>query len=269
MKKLKTFAVQRPFLFAIVLVFVYALLTTLVFPVHYLFPDTEIGQTYGDALSKLIVFAIFLLALWRFDWFRASGITRTGGRWIWVLAAVITTYRILTELYAFTGSASLPITGGALAAARLTFSLSTALVEETMLRGLVLMAMLAAWGGSKQGQVRAVLLSAVVFGLTHLFNLISRPPGVVLFQTVMVMLPGILYAALVLYTRSLWPGIIIHWLGNAAVNIKLIGSESYQETFSMWLIYAVTLLPLVAYSAYLLWKLPEDEPQRRTAEAAA
>jgi membrane protease YdiL (CAAX protease family) len=72
------------------------------------------------------------------------------------------------------------------------------------------------------------------------------------------MLPGILYAAIVFASRSLWPAIIIHWLTNAAVNIKITGFETYQEAFSMWIIFTVALIPLMAFSTYLIWKLPES-----------
>jgi hypothetical protein len=79
-----------------------------------------------------------------------------------------------------------------------------------------------------------------------------RPFGVVVVQALILTLPGIFYAALVFAYRSMWPAIVIHWLGNAAVNIKLIGNKNYQETFSMWILYGISLIPLVVYSAYLI-----------------
>ena len=70
-------------------------------------------------------------------------------------------------------------------------------------------------------------------------------------------MPGILNAAIVLTRRSLWPAIIIDWLTNAAVNIKIAGFETYQETFTMWIIFAIALIPLMVISAYLIWKRPQ------------
>ncbi len=52
--------------------------------------------------------------------------------------------------------------------------------------------------------------------------------------------------------------IVLHWLTNAAVNIKLIGNEMHQETLTMWIIFAIALIPLMAYSGLLIWKLPES-----------
>jgi membrane protease YdiL (CAAX protease family) len=258
MEKLKNFALKRPFLFGIVLLVFYACLTALAYPVHYLLPDNEIGQLYGDAAAKFLVFLFFLAALWRFRWVPVSGMTRLGNIRIWPVVAVLLIYRVLTELYAFTGSITIAFPNPPLAAADLVLTFSTGLVEETMVRGMVLIAMLIAWGSTKGGQLKAVLLSSTLFGLIHLFNLMVRPVGVVLMQALILTLPGIFYAALVLATRSLWPAIVIHWLGNAAVNIKLMGNENYQETFTMWIIYGITLVPLIVYSAYLIRRLPRS-----------
>ena len=52
-----------------------------------------------------------------------------------------------------------------------------------------------AWGDTKKGIVKAILLSSILFGMLHLLNAIANPFGMVLFQAVIVSLPGILYAA--------------------------------------------------------------------------
>ena len=258
MTKLKNFALEHPFLFGLVLIFIYALLGTLTYPTHFIFPENKIGQLYGDALSKFIMFLVFLLVLWQFGWIKKSWITSLGNIKTWLIVAVILVYKIFAELYAFTGDISIAFPNPPLAIINLVLPLQTSLVEETMFRALALVAMVIAWGNTKQGQIKAILLSSLFFGVIHMFNIITRPFGVVLFQAIIVTLPGILYAALVLARQSLWPAIILHWLSNAAVNIKLVGYENYQETFTMWIIFATTLIPLMAYSAYLISKLPES-----------
>jgi len=167
------------------------------------------------------------------------------------------TYKIPLELYAFTGDFAIRFPNSPLTIANFVLSLQTGLVEETIFRALVLVAMISAWGETKSGQIKAVALSSLFFGILHMVNLLIRPFGVVLFQAIVVSLPGVLYAALVLSRKSLWPAIALHWLTNAAVNIKLVGSDTFQETLSMWIIYAIILIPIVAYSAFLIWKLPE------------
>lgn len=257
MDKFKKFALRRPLLFGLLLIVLYSLLAALTYPVHFLFPETEAGTLYGDTLAEVIIFLFFLGVLWWFRWEKASGITRPGRGRLWLVVAAIVVYKVLVELFAFTGNFSIALPNSELDFAKILYYLPGSLVEETIARALVLVAMVMAWGETKRGQVKAVILSALVFGLLHLFNLFNRPAGEVLFQTVVVTLPGILYAALVLHGRTLWPAIIIHWLTNAAVNVKITGIENFEETFSMWLIFGVALIPLMAYSAYLIWKLPD------------
>ncbi len=257
MNTFKNFALKRPFVFGLGLIVIYALLGTLTYPAHFLFADTEVGQVYGDAVSKLIIALVFLFLLWRLGWFKASGITRLGNVTTWSVVAIILLYKFPTELYAFTGDISIPFPKSQLAIAKLLYYFPASSIEEIMFRAFALTAMLLAWGDTKQGQVKAVLLSSAFFGVTHLFNIIVRPSGVVLFQAIVVMLPGILYGALVLTHKTLWPAIVLHWLTNAVVNIKIIEYANYQETIAMWVTFAIALLPLMGYSAYLIQKLPE------------
>ena len=271
MEKFKNFALKRPFVFGLVLFLIYSLLGALTWPVHYLFPGTEAGQLLGDALSKLLIFLAFLFIFWKFDWLKDSGLAKFGNLMVWLVILPILAYKVLTWVYAFTGDLSFPLSGAGIVSSHLVLQLSTGMVEETMIRGLVLTAMIMAWGDSKSGQFKAVVLSSLYFGMIHLFNLLGRPPGAVFLQAAILSLPGILYAALVLKYKTLWPGIIIHWLTNASVNIKLIGVEDFQETLSMWLIAAAVTLPLVLLSIYLVWKLPvykQDEKAPELAPAA-
>ena len=259
MKRFKSFALDHPFLFGIVLLLVYAVIVTITYPLHYLFPENDAGQIYADSTAKLITFLVFLLILWRFGWIDLSGITRLGDTKIWPIVGIVLVYMVLAQLYAFTGDMSIHLSNTKLSAANLILALATSLIEETWVRGLVLIAMMLAWGSSRKGQLKAILFSSMIFGLVHLMNIMIRPVGVVLFQAIVVFLPGIFYAAIVLASRSLWPAILIHWLGNAAVNIKLVGIENYQETLTMWILFAIALMPILVYSAYLIRRLPQTD----------
>ena len=258
MEKIKEFALKRPFLFGLVLILVYAILGTLTYPVHFLFPENEIGQLYGDTLAKFLIFIIFIIILWRFGWLRASGITRIGKVKSWLPIGLIIVFAVLTKVYAFTGDFSIRLPNSQLGFVHFLLNLHTSHVEETIFRGLVLVAMLIAWGNTRRGQIKAIILSSLIFGLIHFFNILVRPFEIVLFQSIVVTLQGMVFATLVVSYRSLWPVIIIHWLANAAVNVKLIGYEGFEEMFSMWIIYAISLIPLLGFGVYLFRKLPES-----------
>jgi membrane protease YdiL (CAAX protease family) len=173
---------------------------------------------------------------------------------------------IFGHLYAFTGDLSPAVASSPLGIARFLATLPGALLEELLYRALLLTAMLLAWGHTKRGVIRSFVLSSALFGATHLINLMVRPTGVVVLQAILVSLPGVLYDALLLKTRSLWPAILIHWLVNAAVNVKVVGLENYQETNAMWLWLALILIPTTAYSAYVLWELPTGEDRTTSSE---
>lgn len=256
MKKFKDFALKRPFLFGIMFIIIYSLVATLTYPVHFLFPENEIGQIYGDFAAKIMVFAAFVLVLWRFGWLKASRLTAMGSWKVWLVTGFVLVYLILVELYAFTGSLRLTLPDRPLALANLVVNFGTSLVEETLYRAIIFIAMISTWGHSRNGIVKAILLSSLLFGMTHLFNLMIRPWQVVLFQALIVSLPGIFYGAIVLTSKSIWPVIVIHWLTNAVVNIQIITLENYQETTSMWVVFAIGLIPLMVYSVYLIKTLP-------------
>lgn len=258
MNKFKNFALKHPIFLGLVLIFLFLLLTILTYPAHFLFAEDEFGQLWGDTLSKTIIFGVFLTILWRFGWLPASGIKHLVKIRIWFVIAVIFIYHMLVNLYVFTGDVSFITSHSPLALTNLAYYFSGSLLEEIIFRGLVLLAMVFAWGDSKSGILKAVFLSSLLFGLMHLLNIGRIPVGAVLFQAVGSALLGILWAGLLLSTRSLWPAIILHWLTNAAVNIKLIGIENFQETYIMRLILAILFIPLAAYGIYLVRKLPED-----------
>jgi hypothetical protein len=88
MHKFKNFALKRPFVFGLGLIVIYALLVTLTYPAHFLFPDHEVGQVYGDTLSKFITSLVFLGIVWRFGWLKTAGITHFGRGQTWLAVAV-------------------------------------------------------------------------------------------------------------------------------------------------------------------------------------
>ena len=50
-------ALAHPVWFGLSLVVFYAALTTLTYPVHFAFPETEAGQLYGDAVSRALAYS--------------------------------------------------------------------------------------------------------------------------------------------------------------------------------------------------------------------
>ena len=90
----------------------------------------------------------------------------------------------------------------------LTQAIAPAVSEEFFFRGFALSAM-----KTKMNTIRAVLLTALLFGLFHVItgNILSPEKFVPTF------LLGIVLGATASLTRSIWPGIILHFSHNALV----------------------------------------------------
>ncbi len=80
-------------------------------------------------------------------------------------------------------------------------------VEEGLLRGVVLRALLPI------GVMRAVVLSSLFFGLGHLLNILQgASPSATIVQIIYSILLGFGFAGARLYSGSIWPAIVIHFL---------------------------------------------------------
>jgi membrane protease YdiL (CAAX protease family) len=88
--------------------------------------------------------------------------------------------------------------------------------EEIAFRGVILSLFLA-----RYPEAAAVAFSALGFGAMHLLNLTNpssgRKPAWVLGQVVWAAILGLFYGVVVLRSGSLWPAMIVHYLGNLFV----------------------------------------------------
>jgi membrane protease YdiL (CAAX protease family) len=101
---------------------------------------------------------------------------------------------------------------------------SVGLIEEILIRGLVLPLMLRQWGATKGGVYKAVLVSSAIFGLAHLANLVlgRRDLLSTSAQITYAFFFGVFFAALVLRNKSIWPAIFCHFLFDWAGNFKAV-----------------------------------------------
>ena len=91
-------------------------------------------------------------------------------------------------------------------------NLAIGFCEEVMGRGVVLTVMLQKWGQSWRGIYRAVLISSALFGVAHIFNLLTgRLPAMAnLAQIIVSFTLGIAFAACLLRNNAIWPVMLIH-----------------------------------------------------------
>jgi len=251
MKKFQAFSTRHPIAFGFVVIVLFALLSTLVWPITQIHPSPE-GYEIGTALSKLVITACFMFFLWHFGWIKIAGFTSFGRKQIWFLAIPMMVYNAIFAVYAFTGSFKFSLPSPDLTLAVIFFTFATSLLEETMYRGLVLTALVKAWGSTRKGLFAVAIVSGLFWASLHLFNLVVSPFPIVALQVLGMVIPGFVYAALVLYGRSIWPVVTFHWMVNLAVSLQAVQNPNFDETLPAWLIFNLIILPMVIVGIYLI-----------------
>ncbi len=254
MKKFSRFTTRHPIVFGFIVIVLFTFLSTLTWPITQIYPAPE-GYEVGTAIAKLVIAACFMLLLWSFGWLKSAGFASLGRKQIWLLVIFLMIYNAIIGVYAFMGSFrfSLPSTGLILAVIFYTFA--TSLVEETMYRGLLLTAMMKAWGSARRGLFAAAILSGLFWASLHFFNLFIHPFPVVALQVFGMMMVGFVYAAIVLSSGSIWPTVVFHWVINTSISLQAIQNPNFEETTTAWIIFNLVALPMVAVGIYLLLRV--------------
>lgn len=150
---LKTFAANRPVLFAVGLTLIGLVLLLLSSGIAY----TNLLQTDPDAvmtMMRLALTAALLFIAWHLGWLEGSGITRLGSWQAWLLAGAGLFYFTSAALYAFFGQIAFDFSSLIhLPAARAVVyrQLAVGLYEEILFRGVILYVLVAAWGRTRLG----------------------------------------------------------------------------------------------------------------------
>jgi membrane protease YdiL (CAAX protease family) len=134
--------------------------------------------------------------------------------------------------------------------------------EEAVFRGIVLTVFL-----GKCSERKAIIFSALGFGLMHLLNLASGRELVwVMGQVVWAFILGLFYGYVFVRTRSLLPPMIVHYLGNVFIG-SLTGYMQSRASIEMQTLFGVIFsLGIVPTTLMILWTrffvarwLPENE----------
>ena len=97
--------------------------------------------------------------------------------------------------------------------------IGTGLLEEVLVRGLLLKILLKKKGHSKRGIINACVISSAIFGLAHIVNLTHMAVSSVISQIIYATAVGLFYAALYLRTKTLWVPILLHGLFNLSSQV--------------------------------------------------
>jgi membrane protease YdiL (CAAX protease family) len=221
----------------------------------------DISHQVVEAVARLAAAGVFALIIRGFGMMRDAGITRAGTGWVWLLVIVVIIYRILVHSYAFFGSLGLAFPWSPLSAAVALNGGAAGVLEEVAFRGAVLGLLLRCWGRLSGGATRSALLTAALFGGSHIIRLaVGQPLPTVGLLVLDAFLAGIFYAALVIRARSIWPAVLIHLVLNAYVGARAVSVPGFEETLSAWGVILLFELPLVALGLYWLRKHDTRRP---------
>jgi membrane protease YdiL (CAAX protease family) len=221
----------------------------------------------AQSLGTLTATACVLLAMWRWGWLRAAGVTALGSWRLWLATAVIAAYVVSAYQLAFFGR--IVVSDSALwaageAQALLLRNAVVGVVEELLFRGLLLYALVRVWGRTRRGLLAAVSVSALIFGLLHIMQTLS---GNSLDDTLMTManafVGGVWFGALVLLGGSVWPAALIHAAGNFVVQFGAMAASAFDPGLADFAEATLAEAPLVIIG---LWLLLRQAPGSFTAE---
>lgn len=218
-----------------------------------LLPEESAIASATKISARLLISGLLVFALIKLRWATDAGITRRPWRPHWWLAMLpmllllpINLSSIDWSALVFTPSATI---------AWLGFNVSVGIFEEVLLRGFCFCLLYKAWQHRKNGLLEAAIAQAVIFGLLHLINLANNPALDTISQVIYATLLGVGFAGLAAYSRSIWPGVIVHSLINLAGSLNDLNPNAGENGGSLiGYLFAIIVISLVS-TLPGLWQL--------------
>lgn len=246
MNNLSSIPARRPVWFAVSVIVLWLIILVIVSGIAY--ADSNITFAVM-AVGRLLLAVLSLYLLWRLGRLGASGITCAGGWRVWLITALGTIFIVFTSLYSFYGKAFLQsknplVFPGAFEI--IITCISVALAEEILFRGIVLDTLVGAWGKKRSGLFGAIILTSTFFAVMHLTQMFTQslplPAALLLFAQTLLL--SFWWGALVVTGKSIWPAVMAHFAGNAAVTLQALSvplQEPAVEVYSRLLLFTLVL----------------------------
>ncbi len=142
--------------------------------------------------------------------------------------------------------------------------ISVGLLEELIFRGLLLTYLLDRFKKHKYGIMKAIVISALIFGFIHLLNLFSGASIIpTLLQVSYSILTGLMWATLIVITKNIWIGAILHALYNfTGLLFPTLGIITNQfDTLTIIITISLSVLVAIFY-ANKLYQLTFNGPKK-------
>jgi membrane protease YdiL (CAAX protease family) len=257
MSKFKQLATNHPVLFGVIITISVWVFYVAAGILAQILEQEKVGHDLVEMTGRLLASFLFLCLLWRFNWFDASGVTRSGSLGAWLVTLLLIAYEIIAYQFPFFGDLEFQISNPGVSISVGLNALVTGLIEELPFRGIILYSFLRLWGDTRKGLVRSVLIAALFFSGSHLVHVaFGSPFGMVAMKMVVTFLSSIYFSALVLHWRSIWTVVLFHGVLNAFMSIRAIEVPGFAETAPALGTISLLQVPLVVFGAYLISKVP-------------
>lgn len=236
MNTLRSLSKNQPFLSVFILVIVW-------FVLMMVFTGITAGvlrKPYDNATSAILgrtfVIICAILLMWKLGWLEAARITRLGSGQVWLFALGGSLYYACASLYAFYGKASFDFSIlTRLPDSRITVltHFMVALSEEILFRGIMLSVLTLAWGNTTKGWIGSIVITSLLFAILHATQVFTNrlEPSSALFLILGTFIIALWWGALVLAGGSIWPAVLLHFIGNAVVIVQGLSSPMLEPQF--------------------------------------
>jgi membrane protease YdiL (CAAX protease family) len=257
MYKLKDYSKEKPLMFTLLLIMPLMMIMFANFSLSaVIFADES--EIYRDMISSIVknIMTIFLIVIIvKFNWLKKSLLTTSYKDWYgkWWLGALPITLIVCLSLSQVNWTILEFSISNLFSWIYLNFS--TAIFEEVLMRGICFYVLYSAWKDQNNGLMKAAICQAVIFGLAHYGNLAKEPFMIVSLQVTFATLVGIGFAGILVYSRSLWPPIIIHFLINSAGSVSSYFQPDYvpaEMLINNYIMVIVLFTILCALPGYIL-----------------
>ena len=222
--------VKHPFLYALLIFVIFALSMSIVggiiSGVHMaISPDGSKPPTMPLMLACEIVVAIVLCVVLKKSG-RIRLLTKTGrgfkggiatGAYILVLGVFLVVGTIVgTQMV---GGFTVDFGGGSIVC--MVAMISIGLTEEIEARALIGEPFLEHFGTKREGVIRAVVASGLIFGVMHIVNALEAPLPDTLCQMTLSITAGMMYGAIYFRSGNLWSCVVLHGFNDICSSIQL------------------------------------------------
>lgn len=253
MGRFKRFSGEHPLGFALVITFLLLLFYIFAAVLAQILGSSIVSSSLIEAAGRLVGSLLFVIIILRFSWQEQTGLTRFGGLSLWLLTLVVLAFDVITYVIPYLGDVDWGNANLADTAAVALNALMTGPLEEFPFRGLILYAFIRLWADSKEGIWKAVLLSAVFFGASHLVHILwgREVPRATLIALI-AGLSSIYYAAILIRWQTIWPVVVLHSGLNTMASIVAFNVPDYSESVDALLLTVAFQIPLVILGWYII-----------------